>query len=41
MVGDLKVSTSAKTTILTENDDVPGSKVESEPANYTVEQLKR
>ena len=25
MAGDLKVSTSAKATILTENDDVPGS----------------
>ena len=41
MMGDLKVSTSAKATMLTENDGVPGSKFESEPANYTVEQLKR
>ena len=36
------VSSSAKATFLTENDDVPGSKFENEPANYTpVEQLKR
>lgn len=28
-------------TILTENDDVPGSKFDREPENYTVEQLKR
>ena len=41
MVGELNVSSSAKATILTENDDVPGSKFESEPTNYTVEQLKR
>lgn len=31
---------SAKSTVLTENDDVLSSKFESEPANYTVEQLK-
>ena len=41
MVGDLNVSSSAKATILAENDDVPGSNFESEPENYTVEQLKR
>ena len=41
MARDLNVSSSAKATVLTENDDVPGSKFESEPANYTVEQLKR
>ena len=41
MAGDLKLSSSAKATILTENDGVPGSKFESEPASYTVEQLKR
>ena len=41
MAGDLNVSSSAKATILTENEDFPGSKFESEPANYTVEQLKR
>ena len=34
MVGDLSVPSSAKATILTENDDVPGYKFESEPANY-------
>ena len=39
--GDGKVSSSAKSTVLTENDDVLSSKFESEPANYTVEQLKR
>ena len=41
MVGSLKVSTSATATILTENEDVPGPKFESETANYTIEQLKR
>ena len=41
MVGELNVSSSAKATILTENDDAPGSSFESEPAKYTVEQLKR
>ena len=35
------VSSSAKATILTQNDDVPGCKFEGEPAKYTVEQLKR
>lgn len=38
--GDVKVSSSAKYTVLTENDDVLSSKFESESANYTVEQLK-
>lgn len=38
---DVKVSSSAKSTVLTENDDVLSSKFESESANYTVEQLKR
>ena len=37
-MGDLNVYSSAKATILTGNDDVPGSKFESEPTNYTVEQ---
>ena len=37
----MNVSSSAKATILTENDVVPGSNFESEPGNYTVEQLKR
>ena len=41
MVGDLNVSSSAEATIFTENDDVLGSNFESDPANYTVEQLKR
>ena len=41
MPGDAKVSSSAKSTVLTENDDVLSSKFESELANYTVEQLKR
>ena len=40
-MGDLSVSSSVKATILTENDDVPGSKFKSEPANYIVEHLKR
>ena len=40
-MGELNVSSSAKATILTENDDAPGSNFESEPAKYTVEQLKR
>lgn len=43
-MGDLKlssISSSAKATILTQNDGVPGCKFEGEPANYTVEQLKR
>ena len=35
MVGELNVSSSAKATILTENDDAPGSNFESEPAKYT------
>ena len=30
-----------RVTILTDNDNVPGSKIESDPDNYTVEQLKR
>ena len=35
-------STSLKPlTILTEDDGVPGSKFDSEPEHYTVEQLKR
>ena len=38
---EFKLSSSAKATILTENDGVPGCKFECEPANYTVEQLKR
>ena len=37
---EFKLSSSAKATILTENDGVPGCKFECEPANYTVEQLK-
>ena len=40
---DLKlssVSSSAKATILTQNDGVPGCKFEGEPAKYTLEQLK-
>lgn len=44
MAGDLKLfstSSSAKAAILTQNDGVPGCKFEGEPANYTVEQLKR
>ena len=44
MAEDLKlssVSSSAKATILTQNDGVPGCKFEGEPAKYTVEQLKR
>ena len=40
MLQDLKVSSSTKATILMENNDVLGSKFESEPANYTFEQLK-
>ena len=28
-------------TVLTEDDGVPGSKIEQDPENYTVEQLKR
>ena len=28
-------------TVLTEDDNVPGSKFETEPENYTVEQLKQ
>ena len=28
-------------TVLTDEDDVPGSKIEREPEEYTVEQLKR
>lgn len=38
---EIKLSSSAKATILTENDGVPGCKFECEPSNYTVEQLKR
>ena len=44
MAEDLKlssVSSSAKATILTQNDGVPSCKFEGEPAKYTVEQLKR
>ena len=43
MAEDLKlssVSSSAKATILAQNDGVPGCKFEGEPAKYTVEQLK-
>ena len=35
------VSSSMKATILIQNNVVPGCKIEGEPANYTVEQLKR
>ena len=39
---DSLASTSVRpVTILTQNDDVPGSKFEREPKSYTVEQLKR
>ena len=38
---EFKLSSRTKATILTENDGVPGCKFECEPANYTVEQLKR
>ena len=44
MAENLKVSSrtsSAQATILTENDGVPGCTFESEPENYTVEQLRR
>ena len=44
MAEDLKlssISSSARATILTQNDDVPGCMFEGEPAHYTVEQLKR
>ena len=44
MTEDLKlssISSSAKATIHAQNDGVPGCKFEGEPANYTVEQLKR
>ena len=45
MAEDLKFSVlllqSAKATILTQNDGVPGFKFEGEPAKYTEEQLKR
>ena len=36
MVRDLNVPSSTKATILTENDDVPGFKLESEPTNYII-----
>jgi len=36
----MKVSLSAKATVLTENDDIPSYRCESKPANCTVEQLK-
>ena len=35
------VFSSAKATILKQNDGVPGFKLEGKPANYTVEQWKR
>ena len=35
------VFSSAKATILTQNDGVPDCKLEGKPANYTVEQRKR
>ena len=44
MADDLKlssVSSSAKATILAQNDGVPACKFEGELAKYTVEQLKR
>jgi len=41
MAKDLKLSSSAKATILTQNNGVPGCKFEGEPEDYTVEQLKR
>ena len=40
MAATSKVSSSF-ITVLDENDGVPGSKFESKPENYTVEQLKR
>lgn len=40
MAEDLKLSSSTKATILTQNDSIPGCKHEGEPENYTVEQFK-
>jgi len=37
MAKDLKLSSSAKATILTQNNGVPGCKFEGEPEDYTVE----
>ena len=41
MAEDLELSSNAKATVLTQNDDVPSCKFEGEPANYcrTIEAL--